>query len=168
MNDFQTALTYVNNLVYQPNHFTIGEVQEECQNSEYGAGTFHLGSKSVRFRVAKITPTKKGQFVALWEKDENNKNQPFSYDASPDLVVINVFTEHHFGQFIFPKTILASKNILKTTRTNGKMAFRVYPSWDTPTSQQAVATQKWQLDYFIDLSDASVATSRELLALYSN
>lgn len=168
MNEFQTAFTYVNNLVYRPNHFTIRGVQEECQNSEYGAGVFQLGAKSVRFRVAKITPTKKGQFVALWEKDENNKNQPFSYDSSPDLVVINVFTEHHFGQFILPKTILASKNILKTTRTNGKMAFRVYPSWDTPTSQQAVATQKWQSDFFIDLSDSSVATSQEVLTLYSN
>ncbi|MCM3758501.1 MepB family protein [Sporosarcina aquimarina] len=168
MNDFQTAFTYVTNLVYQPNHFTIREVQEECQNSEYGAGIFQLDGKSVRFRVAKITPTKIGQFVALWEKDENNKNRPFLYDASPDLVVINTFTEHHFGQFIFPKKILASKNILKTTRANGKMAFRVYPSWDTPTSQQAVATQKWQLNFFIDLSDARVATSQELLTLYTH
>ncbi|MBD7908507.1 MepB family protein [Sporosarcina gallistercoris] len=168
MNDFQTFLAYVNKHVYQPNHFTINDVQEERQNSEYGAGTFQLGAKSVRFRVAKITPAKKGQFVALWEKDEFNRNQPFPYDTSPDLVVINTFTEHHFGQFIFPKTILASRNILTTTSTNGKMAFRVYPSWDKPTSPQAIATQKWQLDYFVDLSDASDASSHELLSLYSD
>lgn len=168
MNDFHTSLTYVNKHVYQPNHFTISDVQEERQNSEYGAGTFQLGTKSVRFRVAKITPTKKGQFVALWEKDKYNRNQPFPYDTSPDFVVINIFAEHHFGQFVFPKTILASKKILKTDKSKGKMAVRVYPSWDMPTSPQAVATQKWQLNYFVDLSNPSDVSSQELISLYSD
>ena len=167
MNDFMNAVSYVTNLIYHPNHFTIQDIQEERQNSEYGAGRFLLNTKSIRFRVAKITPKKIGQFVALWEKDENDKNQPFTYDNSPDFIVINTFTENHFGQFIFPKTVLAARSILRSEHSNGKMAFRVYPSWDTPASKQAVATQKWQLLYFIDLSDAAAAASKRVLKMYA-
>ena len=28
-------------------------------------------------------------------------------------------------------------------------------SWDRPTSEQAMKTQKWQLPYFVDMSDLS-------------
>lgn len=75
MNEFFKALSYVNKNFYEPSGFIIKSIHEEVQNSAYGAGTFKLNSKSVRFRVAKQTPTKIGQFVAFWEKDKNNKNQ---------------------------------------------------------------------------------------------
>ncbi len=68
MNDFQTALTFVTKQVYQPNGLTVSNILEEKQNAKYGAGTFLLSSKSVRFRVAHKTPTKLGQFVAFWKK----------------------------------------------------------------------------------------------------
>ncbi|WOV83682.1 MepB family protein [Sporosarcina jeotgali] len=167
MKDFHRSLTYVNRLVYHPNHFTIQDIQEERQNSEYGAGRFLLNTKSIRFRVAAITPKKIGQFVALWEKDETNKNQPFTYDNTPDFVVINTFTEDHFGQFVFPKEVLAARSILRSDHSNGKMAFRVYPSWDTPASKQAIATQRWQLPYFIDLTNAPAAASKKVLEMYA-
>lgn len=80
MNEFYKALTHVNKIFYEPNHLTIHDIQEEAQNSEYGAGMFQLHSKSVRFRVAKITPNKIGQFVAFWEKDGDGKNHAFSYE----------------------------------------------------------------------------------------
>lgn len=70
MNDFFTALTYVNKKIYESNHLTVKSVQEEKQNSKYGAGTFQLSSKTIRFRVSNITPTKVGQFVVFWEKNE--------------------------------------------------------------------------------------------------
>jgi hypothetical protein len=91
MNDFYTALNDVNKMIYEPNGLIVKSVQEEQQNSKYGAGSFRLASKTVRFRVANITPTKVGQFVACWEKDENNKNQPYSYEEAPDLLVITCF-----------------------------------------------------------------------------
>lgn len=168
MNKFNKALTYVNKLLYEPNHLTIKNIREETQNADYGAGIFQLNSKSIRFRVAKITPTKIGQFVSFWEKDEANKNQAFSYENATDLLVINTF--HHngdFGQFVFPKEVLLKQNILKTADTKGKMAIRVYPSWDTPTSKQAIATQKWQLPYFINVNDTISLSIHELLKLYS-
>lgn len=168
MNKFNKTLTYVNELLYEPNYLTIKNIQEETQNSDYGAGTFELNSRSVRFRVAKITPTKIGQFVSFWEKDEGNKNQAFSYGSATDLLVINTFNNNgDFGQFVFPKEVLLKQNILKTADTNGKMAIRVYPSWDTPTSKQAIATQKWQLPYFIEIGDTTSLSIHELLKLYS-
>lgn len=168
MKDFQRALTYVNQMIYEPNDLTVESIQEEKQNSAYGAGTFQLSSRTVRFRVAKITPAKAGQFVAFWEKDENNKNQPYSYEEAPDLLVITTFTNHEeFGQFIFPKEILFKQNILKSTLTKGKMAIRVYPEWDKPTSKQAMETQKWQLPYFVNMSDPNKLPIDKIMELYS-
>ncbi|MBM7585369.1 hypothetical protein JOC86_001911 [Bacillus pakistanensis] len=168
MNDFYTALSYVNKMIYEPNNVTVKLVQEEKQNSKYGAGTFRLSSKTVRFRVANITPTKVGQFVAFWEKDENNKNQPYSYGEAPDLLVITTFkNDSEFGQFIFPKEILFKQNILRSSSTKGKMAIRVYPSWDKPTSKQAMKTQKRQLPYFVDMSNPSELPIDKIIELYS-
>lgn len=47
MNEFYRALTLVNKIVYEPNNLSVKSIQEEYQNSEYGAGTFHLNAKSV-------------------------------------------------------------------------------------------------------------------------
>ncbi|MFD0618668.1 MepB family protein [Paenibacillus sp. GCM10027629] len=170
MNNFYRALTYVNEIFYEPNHIKINSIREETQNSEYGAGIFQLDSISVRFRVAKITPTKTGQFVAFWEKDFDNKNQAFSYENAPDLLVINTFTKnnHDFGQFVFPKELLLRQNILKTATSKGKMAIRVYPSWDTPTSKQAIATQKWQIPYFVTANSKNSLQRQKLIKLYFN
>ncbi|WP_332650065.1 MepB family protein [Lysinibacillus sp. 54212] len=169
MNEFHRALTYINERFYEPNNLVIKDIMEETQNAEYGAGIFQLNSKSIRFRVAKITPTKTGQFVAFWEKDDQNKNQAFSLEKGTDLLVITVFTnDKRFGQFVFPKEVLLQHNILKTATQKGKMAMRVYPSWDTPTSKQARATQKWQLPYFVSLEDADSLDVQELLKLYAN
>jgi hypothetical protein len=168
MNDFFTALSYVNKMIYESNHLTVKSVQEEKQNSKYGAGTFQLSSKTVRFRVANITPTKVGQFVAFWEKDENNKNQPYLYEEAPDLLVITTFkNENEFGQFIFPKEVLLKQNILRSTSTKGKMAIRVYPSWDSPSSNQAMKTQKWQLPYFVDMCNPNKLPLEKVMELYS-
>ncbi|MDM5319631.1 MepB family protein [Bacillus altitudinis] len=169
MNEFYNALTYVNKMFYEPNRLSLKAVREEVQNSDYGAGVFQLNSNSIRFRVAKITPTKIGQFVAFWEKDEENKNQPFSYEKATDLLVINTFTsENDFGQFVFPKEVLVKQHILKTDTTKGKMAMRVYPSWDKPASKQAIQTQKWQLEYFVGTNNTNRLPAQELLKLYSN
>lgn len=103
MKDFYRALTHMNKMLYEPNNLMLKAVQEEKTNVKYGAGTFQISSKTVRFRVANRTPTKVGQFVALWKKDENNKNQPYSYEEAFDLLVITTFkSDQEFGQFIFP------------------------------------------------------------------
>lgn len=118
--------------------------------------------------MAKTTPNKVGQFVAFWEKDENDNNQPFTYEEAPDLLVVTTFlSKDEWGQFIFPKDILAKRNILKTSTTKGKMANRVYPGWDTPTSKQAIKTQKWQLPNFVDLSHSNQLPIEKIVELYA-
>lgn len=168
MDKFQTALAYITKNVYEPNQLAVTSVQEEPQNAKYGAGIFKINSKTVRFRVANATPTKIGQFVAFWEKDQNNVNQPYDYETAPDLLVINTFeNKNKLGQFIFPKDILLTKKILTSHSSKGKMGIRVYPSWDLPTSDQAKKTQKWQQKYFIDFNELDETTNQKIIELYS-
>lgn len=49
--NFYSALKYVNKVIYEPNDLTVKSVQEEKQNSKYGAGTFRLSSRTVRFTL---------------------------------------------------------------------------------------------------------------------
>ncbi|WLR42096.1 MepB family protein [Bacillus carboniphilus] len=167
MNKFFSALEYVNEHIYEPNQLVIRSIQEEQQNSNYGGGTFLLSNKSIRFRVSKRTPNKIGEFVAIWEKGEDSKNTAFSYENAPDILVINTtIKENQFGQFIIPKETLAKRNILKTRSSKGKMGLRVYPSWESPTGKQALMTQKWQLPYFVDMSNMNDLPIKKILQLY--
>lgn len=121
MNDFYTALNYVNKMIYEPSGLTVKSVQEEKQNSKYGAGIFRLSSRTVRFRVANITPTKVGQFVAFWEKDENNKNQPFTYEEAPDLLVITAFkNDSGLDNLFFQKKFFSNRKFLSPVHQRGK------------------------------------------------
>lgn len=167
MNDFWTAFTYIDEQLYMPYRLTPHGICEEVQNATYGAGRFCFGETSIRFRVAKATPTKLGQFLVIWKKDQQGKNQPFSEETATDLLVVNTFTDaNRFGQFVFPKGVLKQHNILKIGTIKGKMAIRVYPSWDNPTSKQAIATQKWQSKYFMDYEIFDSPLKDEVLRLY--
>lgn len=142
-------------------------IHEESQNAAYGANRFCFGETSIRFRVAKLTPTKISKFVVILEKDKQNKNQPFSKETMTDLLVVNTFTDlNRFGQFVFPKEVLKQHKILQTGTIKGKMVIRVYPIWDKPTSEQAIATQKWQLNYFIEINESNRLQIEELKQLY--
>lgn len=172
MHSFHEALGYINRTIFAPNHLIVTRVKEERQNSDYAAGRFKLSTgldtKTVRFRVAKQTSTKIGQFVTFWEKDANKTNQPYPFDEAPDLLVITVFRNNGmFGQFVFPKAILIKKGILRTNSTKGKMAIRVYPSWDSPTSTVAIQTQHWQLDYFFEVSNIDILPTQKIVELYA-
>jgi hypothetical protein len=68
------------------------------------------------------------------------------------------------GQFVFPKSKLLEKGILKNEDTQGKMAIRVYPFWEKELNKSAAQTQKWQQEYFIDLSDG--IDDQKLIDLY--
>lgn len=133
------------------NHEMDDLIQEE-QNSEYEGVRFNLLNQTYRSRLAKSTPKKQGYFVVFWEKDDKDKNQPFSYLSSPDRVIVTVMDNEKIGQFIFPKTVLHKQGILSSEISKGKMAIRVYPSWISNLNPSAAKTQKWQVEYFADLS----------------
>jgi hypothetical protein len=131
--------------------FEFSNIEIEKQSSEYCAYRFEINNLKILFRSAKITPTKKGQFVTLWKrKNEKSSIEPFEISDNIDLFIINVKTETNFGQFVFPKSVLVEQGII-TNKKEGKRAIRVYPIWDLAESKQAKKTQKWQLDYFLKI-----------------
>ncbi|MBU3145361.1 MepB family protein [Clostridium sp. CF012] len=137
--------------VYDWIKFQCSNPAIEVQNTEYGAYVFKLNALLIRFRVAKITPTKVGQFVTLWERIGDGPIQPYDISDPVDLFVVSTRQGNKFGQFIFPKSVLCDKGIVSNKGKGGKRAIRVYPPWDKPTSPQAQKTQAWQLEYFLEI-----------------
>ena len=140
-------------LAYAPIGLACSDVLPEAESADYAAHTLLLGSLRVCFRVAKITPTKVGQFVTLWKRVGRGPIQPFDLSDPIDVFVVSARSGPHFGQFVFPKAVLAARGVVAKNGVGGKRALRVYPLWDITTSRQAQATQAWQLAYFLDLSD---------------
>lgn len=136
--------------VYDWSKFQCSQPVIEAQNAEYGAYVFKLNALLIRFRVAKITPTKVGQFVTLWQRI-GDAPKPYDISDPVDLFVVSTRQGNKFGQFIFSKSVLCDKGIVSNKGKGGKRAIRVYPPWDKPTSPQAQKTQAWQLEYFLEI-----------------
>jgi hypothetical protein len=49
----------------------------------------------------------------------------------------------------------------------GKRAIRVYPPWDKAESRQAEKTQKWQLEYFVEIPKNRSIDVEKFRSLYS-
>lgn len=159
-------LAIIQTMVFDACGFEYTPALPEPESAEYAACAFEINTRSVRFRVAKITPTKTGQFVTLWKRKANGPIEPFDVSDLLDLVIVSTRSNTHFGQFIFPKSVLLKQDVLSSGGKGGKRAIRVYPPWDVATNKQAQKTQAWQLDYFMDLSHEPVDVVRAKL-LYS-
>lgn len=122
----------------------------ECE--EYSGYTCTIVSLTIIYRKAKITPKKVGQFVTVWRRNEEGITTPFNSSDSFDFYIILAEDQDRIGCFIFPKSILEAQGIVTTSKKEGKRGFRVYPTWDAPTSKQALKTQQWQQQYFISLT----------------
>lgn len=144
-------LIAIQQLVYLPANFSFTTPIPEAESAEYGAYTFQLNDYSIRFRVAKTTPTKAGQFVTLWKRQKGGPIQPFDHSDPIDFFVISARKENHFGQFIFPKSVLCEQGVVSTNNQGGKRAIRVYPPWETFLNKQAEKTQQWQIKYFLEI-----------------
>ncbi|MDP1608001.1 MAG: MepB family protein [Chlamydiales bacterium] len=138
-------------LAYEPSGLMMDHFATEEESEEYGASECKIDHLNIKFRVAKITPTKVGQFVTLWKRIGNGPIQPFDREDPFDLVVISVRNPEHFGQFVFPKSVLYQQGIVSRNGKGGKRAMRVYPPWDKADNKQAIKTQKWQLLYFFEI-----------------
>ncbi|WP_328880426.1 MepB family protein [Streptomyces sp. NBC_00299] len=66
--------------VYDPCGFTCSQPVPEPESAEYAAHAFTLDGLSVRFRAARTTPTKVGQFV--FAKDVLRRRGVVSVDGS--------------------------------------------------------------------------------------
>jgi hypothetical protein len=149
--DLHPDLYATQNLVFKTCGFKYSKPLPELESAEYAAYSFEVNGSPIRFRAAKTTPIKIGQFVTLWKRIANGPIQPYDISDPIDFYIISTRKKDYFGQFVFPKTILEQKNILSKHGKGGKRAIRVYPPWDIPHSPQAKKTQKWQLDYFLTI-----------------
>ncbi|MFD0266245.1 MepB family protein [Streptomyces sp. NPDC127106] len=140
-------------LVFDPGGFACSLPVPEPESAEYAACGFTLDGRSVRFRVAKTTPTKAGQFVTVWQRSEEGPIRPFDAADGVDLFVIGSRDDDGRGQFVFPREVLCERGIVSRSGSGGKRGFRVYPPWVTTTSRQASSTQTWQVDYFLHLGE---------------
>lgn len=86
----------------------------------------------------------------LWKRIGNGPTMPYDAQDAFDYMVINVRSKDHFGQFVFPKSVLADKGIISKNGIGGKRGIRVYPAWDIADNPQA-RTQAWQLKYFFEI-----------------
>lgn len=148
-----TALSKLKSEIYDKAGLELTNYAVELESTDYAACRFELNGLKIICRNAKITPKKVGQFVTFWKRSENDPIEPFQDSDSFNFFVVNVQSTARSGQFVFPKSVLIQKGIISTDKKEGKRAFRVYPSWDNPKSKQAERTQKWQLDYFYEISE---------------
>jgi hypothetical protein len=154
-------LARVQALVHQPAGLTLTDLQVEAESAEYGAARFMLDGRAVRFRVARITPTKTGQFVTLWKRIDGGGIQPFDAADIDQLFVVTVRKGEDFGHFVFPKAALRRHDVIAQDGRGGKRAMRVYPPWDRPASRQAERSQQWQATYFLAIpGDGRIDTAR--------
>ncbi len=160
-------LLVTNELVYIPAGFKCSQLTKEAESAEYSAYTFQLNGLSIRFRVAKTTPTKTGQFVTLWKRIENGPIQPYDIDDPVDFFVICTHKDNHFGQFVFSKEILCDHGVISTKGIGGKRAIRVYPPWEKSLNRQAQKTQSWQIEYFLDIPEDKSVDFDRVSKLYS-
>ncbi|MER5941956.1 MepB family protein [Streptomyces sp. NPDC001928] len=153
-------------LVYDPCGFSCSQPVPESESAEYAAHAFTLDGRSVRFRAAKTTPTKVGQFVTVWKRSPGGPIQPFDVSDPVDLFVISSRDGDHFGQFVFPADVLRRRGVVSVDGAGGKRAFRVYPPWVTTASRQAGSTQAWQLEHFLHLEPGGPLDSARAQELY--
>ncbi|MGV8878470.1 MAG: MepB family protein [Sphingobacteriaceae bacterium] len=146
------VLERIRELVFQPCGFSMSIIIAEPESREYFAYDFQLGERKVKFRIAKITAKKTGQFVTIWKRNKNGITAPFDISDDFDFYMIVTLKDDHFGLFTFTKAILQEKGILSNQDKCGKRGIRIYPIWDLTTNKQAQKTQTWQASYFINLS----------------
>ncbi|MGP3690198.1 MepB family protein [Streptomyces sp. IBSNAI002] len=153
-------------LVYDPSGLDCSRPVPEAEGAEYGACAFALDGLAVRFRVAKTTPTKAGQFVTVWKRSVNGPIQPFDAEDPVDLFVISACQGGRSGQFVFPREVLRDRGIVSTKGSGGKRAFRVYPPWVTAPNRQAQRTQTWQAEHWLGLPGDGPVDIPRAVALY--
>jgi hypothetical protein len=153
MNDNLSAdLIIAQQLLYSKLNTELKKIKLEKESAAYSACTFELNNLSILYREANITPTKIGQFVTIWKRNKEGITAPFNVDEDIDFVVISCRSNKKFGQFVFPKTILGEKKIFTKNNIEGKRGIRVYPPWDIAINKQAIQTQVWQLEYFLEMT----------------
>lgn len=155
--------------IYEPAGMKLTSAAfSESESIEYGACRFGINGHNTVFRVAKITPTKIGQFVTIWKRPTvRGEIAPLDVSDGVTFVIISVSDEIHRGQFIFDREILVAKDIMSRDGKGGKRGIRVYPPWTNPVAKAALKTQQWQLQYFLPIAINGGVDLARVLELFS-
>lgn len=148
-------LALIRHTIFDRLELHITDLTKEAECEEYAGYNFKFGPFSIKFRKARITPKKTGQFVTLWKRNPQTKEtEPFTSADTFDFLII--FTEDKYQQdfFFFSRNTLVQHKILTASSQTGKRGFRVYAAWDTPGNKQAEKTGIWQKKSFINFSDS--------------
>lgn len=132
-------------------NLSLSNLEKDLECEEYFGYNLNINQSFIKFRKAKITPKKVGQFVTLWKRNKTNQTQPFDEKDPFDYYIVATEDTSRLGFYIFSKAILIEKQILSTHNKEGKRGFRVYPNWTKPENKQALKTQDWQQAYFIEV-----------------
>ncbi|MES2566807.1 MAG: MepB family protein [Bacteroidota bacterium] len=153
INSFHRDLKIAKKLIYDKCGFDFTNPKLNSESAEYGACSFELDGKIIQHRVSKITPTKCGQFLTIWKRSKDGITEPFDILDDVDFIIITSKCGDNFGQFLFPKSVLANQRIITKNGKEGKRGIRVYPPWDIATNKQAEKTQSWQTKYFLTIKN---------------
>lgn len=165
-NPLYSDLDLVKELVYDKCGFRLTNLKWSSESAEYGACSFKLDGEKIEYRISKITPTKTGQFVTVWKRNKDGITEPFDILDDIDFIIITSKSGDNFGQFIFPKSVLADHGVITRNGKEGKRGIRVYPPWDITTNKQAIKTQNWQTKYFLTIekdNSTDLALAKKLL-----
>ena len=163
-----SELELIDNFVFKMCGLEVSNIKAEAESQEYCAHDFQLNGQNVKFRKAKITPTKIGQFVTIWKRNKKGITEPFDISDKFEFYIIMTRQNENLGLFIFPKTVLYENKILSDKTRDGKRGIRVYPTWDLTVNKQAQKTQLWQTKYFLDISpdnEIDLTKAKNLLSL---
>jgi hypothetical protein len=142
------------NSIFAQLSLSISHLQPDSECDEYLGYNFQISQFHIKFRKAKITPKKTGQFVTLWKRNpKTQETEPFDNEDHFDFCIILTEFNNQSGFFLFPKNILCEKQIVTISSKPGKRGFRVYPDWNIPANKQAEKTQNWQTLFFIDATE---------------
>ena len=166
-NHIHPDLAKARELVYDPCGFTCSQISISPECVEYGASFLQLDNLNIIFRVAKITPKKRGQFVTLWKRNKKSVIEPYDTLDPLDYIVVSTRDNSLLGQFVFPRSILLEKNIISINGEGGKLGIRVYPPWEKAINRQAKHTQEWKINYFLEIPEQGILDCERSRTLYS-
>lgn len=105
-----TELEQLQNSIFSKLNLIISRLQPDSECEEYFGHSFQLNQFSIKFRKAKITPKKIGQFVTLWKRNpESKQTEPFTsedlliFTLSSVIKVINPDSSFSPNKFLFRK-----------------------------------------------------------------
>lgn len=81
---------------YAPCGYIFTHLQPKLESADYAACTLQFNELRVQYRAAKITPTKVGQFVTLWNRVGRGLIQAFDLSDPVDMFVVSTRVGHNY------------------------------------------------------------------------